>query len=490
MTKPKPPSRNGLAPGESNQASPTKREAPPLRQPITLAGDPAIENQAGTFPRTDDELGERFAQEFGDNLKFVPVWNQWVSWNGTRWEVGETKSDALAQRKATELLAKLHREIEGLSDKELLRQWKHASSIRGKCGMIQLAKSRLSILATPDQFDQDPWLFGVENGTVDLRTGKFRPGKREDFITKVAGCRYDADAQCPWWDWFITWAFQGDSELVHYVDKMLGYSLTGIVTEQKLNFAYGVGENGKTTFMETLLALWGDYGRKVASRIFTKNGFGDIKETLIAGLLGARLVIGAEFSGARIDEAMVKDLTGSDTLQGRWLYGRHFSFKPTHKIWGYGNDRPSINGRDHGIWRRMALVPFEAKVVEKDKDPKLPKHIHGELSGILNRMICACLAWQAEGLGDCKAVRVATEDYKDDEDVLVDFIKEHCEFGEGLYVTREDLYKHYEAWFLLQNQSDRYKLGTRAFCPLIRHRKGVSENKSHGERWWLGIGLK
>ena len=258
-----------------------------------------------------------------------------------------------------------------------------------------------------------------------------------------------------------------------------------------------MGQNGKSTFIGALLDLFGDYGQKTKSELFTKTRYSDEPETLIARLVGARFVVGAEIqAGVSLNAAMVKDLTGGDVLTGRRLYESHVNFTPTHKLFGYGNHRPTIHDTDHGIWRRVRLFPFEVQIPEAERDPHLVGKLKAELPGILNWAILGCLAWREQGLGMAEASVVAKEDYRIGEDELGTFISEMCVVEPGRQIACCELYQAYRAWAETEQGTPSFQILSAKLFAHRLNRPGIT-NPKHGSgskidgRWaWNGVNLK
>lgn len=447
------------------------------------------------FPSSDYERAQLFILKFRDRLKFTgDVWFTWDE-EQERWVEGGEMAYAWRMLPVFENMA------DAITDQEhSSRTLKVAKSFGNNTALENMLKqaSRFPhVAARRDTFDADPWLLGVKNGVVDLRTGKLREGRQSDYITKSMGCGFDAAADCPLWQQFLIRVFNDDDELIDLVWRAIGYSLTGLTTEQVLFFLYGMGQNGKSTFVGALLDLFGDYGQKTKSQLFTKSKNNDEPETLIARLIGARFVVGAEIqAGVSLNAAMVKDLCGGDMLTGRRLYEDHVNFAPTHKLFGYGNHRPTIHDTDHGIWRRIRLFPFEVQIPESERDPHLVEKLKTELPGILNWALLGCLAWQADGLGNAKASAMAKEDYHTDEDEIGTFIEQNCIVEPGRRVACSELYRMYRMWAEHEQGTPGFQiLSAKLFANRLR-RPGIA-NPKHGTgskvegKWaWSGISLK
>ena len=239
----------------------------------------------------------------------------------------------------------------------------------------------------------------------------------------------------------------GNEKLIAYLQKAVGYTLTGDTSEQVLHFLYGLGANGKSTFLETIMAMLGDYAKQTSTEtILVKKMTGGIPNDL-AGLKGARLVSAQEVeSGRRLAESLVKQLTGGDTISARFLHGEFFDFKPTFKLWISGNSKPVVRGGDYAIWRRIRLIPFTVQIPPEEQDRRLSEKLRGELPGILNWSLAGCLAWQREGLTPPEEVTAATESYRDEMDIIGQFIGERCLMGPEYKVTAKKLYAAFVEW--------------------------------------------
>ncbi len=268
-----------------------------------------------------------------------------------------------------------------------------------------------------------------------------------------------------------------------------GYSLTAATEEQALFFLYGTGRNGKSTFTETLQTLLGSYAQHAPAALFVADRHGHEPEKEVARLVGSRLVIGSEIEeGAKFAESRVKDLTGQDTLTGRFLYSSPFDFKPTHKLWIFGNHKPDVRGNDLGIWRRMRLIPFTVQIEKSKIDKRLPSKLVAELPGILNWAIEGCLAWQKRGFHTPNAVKAATDECRDEEDVLGEFIEDRCFVSTMAEIPRWELHSTYLEW--AQARGTKVPMKPKAFAKRLRSRIGISERKSGNDRLWIGISLR
>jgi P4 family phage/plasmid primase-like protien len=438
------------------------------------------------FNRTDQGNAERLVNRHGSDLLHVEAWGRWLVWDGTRWQFDDTNE---VFRRAKETVKTMYHEadpgngapIDGELSKHALRS-ESAPRIRD---MISLAKSEPGIAARTSDFDRDLWPLNCENGTLDLRTGKLREHRREDRITKTAGTRYESDADAPTWEAFLERVLPSVS-LRGFVQRLCGYALTGDVSEQILPFLYGTGANGKSTLVNTVLAVMGDYGQQAApDLLLAKKGS---HPTELADLFGARFVASVEVEdGRRMAEGLVKQLTGGERIRARYMRQDFWEFDPTHKVFLVANHKPEVRGTDHAIWRRIKMVPFDVTIPNSEKDERLPEKLRDEMPGILAWMVRGCLDWQAEGLGEPDEVRAATEGYRAEMDVLASFIGDRCVVHERASVLATPLYEAYRGW--CEENGEQPAKQTK-FGRSLRER-GFEKALESGTRrkMWRGIGL-
>ncbi|MGE0607124.1 MAG: phage/plasmid primase, P4 family [Pirellulales bacterium] len=388
---------------------------------------------------------QRFVAQHGADLRYCYPWGKWLAWDGRRWRMDDTGE---VERRAKATVRSMYAEAQALPDAERQALVKHALECERAArvrSMIDLARSELAVL--PAALDCDQWLLNCPNGTVDLRTGEARPHDRADLLTKLCPVAYDPDAATFVWDGlFLERVFAADWQLVGFVQRLLGYCLTGSVREQVLPILWGIGANGKSTLLGVMLdLLGGDYAMKAAPDLLMVKG--DAHPTERADLHGKRLVVAIETDdGKRLAEALVKDLTGGDRIRARRMREDHWEFAPTHKLILATNHRPTIRGTDHAIWRRIRLVPFNVVIPDDQQDKTLPDRLRGELPGILAWCVQGCLAWQRDGLGLPDDVREATAEYRQHQDVLGAFLNECCLLGDGLRCKASTLYAAYIDW--------------------------------------------
>jgi putative DNA primase/helicase len=288
----------------------------------------------------------------------------------------------------------------------------------------------------------------VKNGVLDLRTGELREARREDLLTKQCAVEFDASARCPEWEKFLA-RILPDPAVRGFVQRALGYALTGDTREQCFFLLHGTGANGKSTLLNAVKALLGDYAQQSPACAFMaqRQPNGGAATPEIARLRGARFVSSIETEdGQRLAEELVKTLTGQDTVTARHLYSEHFEFQPAFKLWLAANHRPTIRGDDYAIWRRIRLVPFAVQIPEHERDKELPETLLAEAAGILAWLVRGCLSWQRDGLGEPEAVRTATQEYRDEQDIIAEFLDDACVLEPQASETAGRLYGAYRQW--------------------------------------------
>lgn len=399
------------------------------------------------FMRTDLGNAERMVAQHGHNLHYCPPWKSWLVWDGTRWAPDQTLA---VERRAKETVRSIYEEAANESDSderdEIVKHAVRSESAAKIRNMIGLAESDRSIAIVPRRLDNAPWLLNVKNGTLDLRTGRLRDPRRDDLLTKLAPVTYDDDAPCPRWEGFLRRVLP-DAEDRAFVQRAIGYSLTGSTEEQVLFILWGAGANGKSTFLETLRTVLGDYAHQAPGELLLSKSRGSGIPADVADLQGARFVSAVETDeGRKLAEALVKQLTGGDRVRARRLYSNYFEFEMEGKIWLATNSKPNIAGTNEAIWRRIRLIPFTEYIGKDERDPRLKQKLTLERRGILRWAVEGCKQWQDEGLAAPPNVQQATAEYRDEQDLLGDFIHEYCVVGEDQEVSTKALYRTYEHW--------------------------------------------
>jgi putative DNA primase/helicase len=385
-------------------------------------------------------------------LRWVKPWG-WMAWDGARWE-RDARDLAI---KETNGLSKYYQDIGFSLDEEEHKTerkayLKFARNLDSKIGVDHCLSFAEGYLKTDtDKFDQHHFKLNLANGTLDLKTGKLHPHRRQDRLTQISKVSYDPDAIAPRWEKFLQEIMGGDQVMIDFLQRAIGYALTGDVGEQVLFFCYGTGANGKSIFLGALRDLLGDYTTEGEPNLLMA---GDRHLAGIAGLQGKRLITTTEAkSGSRFDETLVKQLTGGDQVSARFMHQNFFEFMPTHKIFLVANHKPIIRGTDHGIWRRVKLIPFEVTIPDDQQDRSLDKQLSAELPGILNWAVAGCQAWLREGLQYPEKVSLATKNYRADSDQLGKFISEACVVGiNGSKVKASVVFDAFKEWCEARNE--------------------------------------
>ena len=461
---------------------------PPLPWPEVATIARSVGRYApGSLARTDTGNAERLVGRHGHDLKHVYGLG-WFVWAGTHWERDETGA---VERRAKDTVRSIHEEAARVADddeRKELAKWAMASESASRLrAMISLAKSEPGIPLRVEDLDADPWLLNCENGTVDLRTGELKEHNREDLITKVAPVEYDPQAEAPTWEAFLARALP-DESVREFVQRAVGYSLTGVVKEKVLPFLYGPKDTGKTTFVETIMGLLGDgYAQPAAPDLLLAKG-GNSHPTELADLLGKRFVATVEVQqGRRLAESLIKQLTGGDRIKARFMREDFFTFRPTHKIWFAANHRPVVRGTDDAIWGRIKLVPFEVQIPESEQDKGLPEKLQAEAGGILAWAVQGCLEWQRRGnLGEPEGVQAATREYQEEMDPLADFFDEQLRFDPEAWTSKKDLQQSYKGWC---EQAGQKQLDWNIVADRLKE-LGCVRKRRHGRHGWLGVGLR
>lgn len=383
---------------------------------------------------SDDALALRFTAKHGAHLRYVAAWGKWLQFDGRRWQFDNTLAvfdlaRALCRDEAT-----------GIDPEE----GEKIKSARTVAAVERLAKSDRSHAATVDQFDTDPWLLNTPDSTVDLRTGTPRSHTASDHLTRITAVSPGGD--CPTWMAFLDRVTAGDADLQAFLQRIMGYALTGSTRDHALFFAHGSGGNGKGVFLNTMTRVLGDYAAVASMETFIATQT-DRHPTDLAALRGARLVTAQETEeGRRWAEAKIKALTGGDPITARFMRKDFFTFQPQFKLMIAGNHKPSLHAVDEAIRRRFHLLPFTVSIPAAERDSELPEKLRAEWGGILAWAVQGCLEWQRIGLQPPAVVREATEKYLSEEDTFATWIEECCEMEPGSRETSADLFQSWSAW--------------------------------------------
>lgn len=418
-------------------------------------------NDRETFDLSQDALAlEMERAGWAGDAKFANTWAKWLFWTGTHWRKDNqlehmTRTRAFLRRKAEDLVEWAERkapeaeaEKEGAGERLKARAQNQAQILRSKntvAAVESLARSNAALVASAGDFDADRMILGTPGGTVELRTGILRPALREDLIIRQTSVT-PAQGRPSRWLEFLSEIFAGDAELIAFMQRAAGYACTGQTREHKLLFLYGTGRNGKSVFLNTLFHILGDYARRAHAATFL-NSVGEKHPTDLAGLQGARLVVGSELpKGKTWDESTIKDLTGGDVLAARFMRGDFFEFEPQLTLFIAGNNMPSFRGVDEAIRARVVLIPFNVTFPADKRDPHLSDKLKVEAPQILQWAIEGALEWQARGLDVPPNVAAASATYFDDEDELGQFLGDEIVADPSGFVTTTMLHERFRQW--------------------------------------------
>lgn len=405
-------------------------------------------------PRSWDDMGmaQRFLDQLPHSFLYSMTDKMWYAYNGSYWE---QDNQGLIEKAADEVINNLKNEplvIQDDADKDKVQNaWqkfiKGERSRSSKVNMINEIKHLVPVLHS--QWDKEKMMLNTPSGYIDLTNGTLHDHDYKKMFTQETGVDYTEKVDCPLWIEFLNQTFQNDQELIHFIQKIVGYSLTGSNAEQVMFILFGNGRNGKSVLLNIIKYISGSYAKTMnATTIMQKhNNSGQGPTSDIARLEGARLVVSSEANeGDRIDESLIKQMTGGDTLVARYSYGRDFEFDPVFKLWMATNHMPKIYGTDEGIWRRLIIIPFTHTVKKENIDKNLEDKLKAESMGILKWAIDGAMMWQREGLNPPEVIKQASQDYREEMDVIEAFISECCVIGNDYKIKASELFDAYKKW--------------------------------------------
>ncbi|MCU4879350.1 phage/plasmid primase, P4 family [Bacillus cereus] len=449
-----------------------------------------IIDEAPKFHLTELGNAERIAYYHGENVRYCNEL-EWLIWNGKHWhEDSKRQIEAITAK----TLRAIYGEAKATEDKyqsKLLHDWAKKCE-RRSIRINSILDVRPMVSVKKKELDSHSFLFNCDNGVIDLKTGELLPHDRDLLLTKISPIKYDRNAECSNWKAFLesifkTPAGEADYELINYLQKAIGYSLTGVTKEQVMFFLFGNGRNGKSTFINIIQDLLGDYGRQTNSDTFLKKRNDSGINNDVARLDGARFVSAVESEeGQQLSEALVKQITGGEKMSARFLRQEYFEFTPEFKVFFTTNHKPIVKGSDEGIWRRIMLIPFTVTIPKDKIDYDLPDKLAKEMPGVLRWAVEGCMKWQSEGLRAPEAVKAATAEYREDMDILGPFIDENCAVYSTARVEAKLLYENYTKWCYQNNEMD---LKNRAFYRQLEIRGFKKEKGSKNKTFIHGMTL-
>lgn len=449
---------------------------------------PRSETPSTPFPLTDLGNAERLIARHGKDIRFAPGIG-WFAWDGRRWQ---RDIDGEIMRRAKLTVRSLYAEAADLDDdhaRKKLLAWANQSESEARLrAATKLAETERAVIVDPARLDADPWLFNAANGTINLRDGRLREHRREDLLTRITPVAYRPDARSDLWEEFLERVTGADGALSAFLQRAVGYTLTGHTSEEVLFFIHGSAATGKSSKLEAVRAVLGEYAAVADFETFLKRrGDAGIRND-IARLQGARFVVSIEVDdGKTLAEGLIKLLTGGDTVAARFLYRETFEFQPRFKLWLAANARPRVNADDAAMWRRILQVPFVHVIPEAERDErvKLELRTNPEVhAAILAWAVQGCLQWQNEGLAVPQTVLDYTAEYRAENDPLRDWLADSGTLDPAAWTATAALRDSYEAWCQANGEKP---LGTKTFAGALAS-KGCTAEKA-GARGWRGIRL-
>ncbi|QWD86375.1 hypothetical protein AOC06_05190 [Polynucleobacter paludilacus] len=436
--------------------------------------------------------GRFFANEFRGKMIYCYPKSKWLKFNETRWEWCEKGEALQAAKNIASEIAKhagivFGKDPANSNSKKLIQHAQNSQNINRLEAMLQTAASEPDMgIGSLGELDKDPMLLGCKNGVIDLKSGARLKPVPSMLITREVSANYDPSAKCPTWLDFLNQCFLGDADTIDYIQKALGYSLTGLVSEEVLHFCFGMGRNGKSVFANVLTKIMGDYAMTAPAEMLMRRDRSSATND-IARLCGARLVLANETrSDQRFDDLTIKTLVSTERISARFLHQEFFQFWPTFKIWIRGNHKPVITDDSNGAWRRIRLIPFENNIPEEMADPNLEEKLLAERDGILLWMVQGASKWHAERLKPSAQIKVASNQYRAECDILGEFISEKCILDPQQKISQPHLWGQWEVW---AQQNGCFRGSKKTFTKRLKERGIGADGYIAKERAYTGIAM-
>lgn len=443
---------------------------------------------SGEMQFTDITNCDYFVKAYIDRIRYCISWKKFLLWNGTCWEVDKA---GYVEDLVINFIHKMYRGLRVINDLRLQvafeRHLIKSESYRRLQSLINLLKITRDIKVVDEDLDNNTYLFNVEGKTLNLKTRRINKPDQKQLITKKSLFVYDKNAKCSTWDKFLMQVFNDDLDLIRFVQKAMGYSLSGDVSEQCMFILWGTGANGKSTFLNVMQNLFGDYASTARTETFMKKTSEQSND--LARLKNARLVTTSEVEQNKpLSESLIKQITGGDQITARFLYGEYFSFWPTFKIFMSTNHKPKITGGDNGIWRRIKMIPFTVTIPPEKRDKNLMEKLMAENSGILNWLLEGFRLWEKEGLLEPAVVREANEEYRFYMNSVGSFVVECLEVdaSQKTRLLNSHLYNTYTKW--CEKNGEMVMSHRRLSSQMLE--KGFRQLASNGNRWWLDLSIR
>lgn len=437
------------------------------------------------FYATDAGNGVRFREQYGDSVKYAKGVG-WFIWDGKRWardvadyvhELAKTVANTVKEEAYT-YSGKLHT--------ELMKWAVRSAQVHGYMNTLSAARSIPGMSVDLADFDSDPLLLNCQNGVLDLRTGELLPHSRQLMCSRILNINYSPDAEAPRWEAFLRESMNGDQEMIDFLHRAAGYSITGLTSAQVFFLCFGPGGSGKSKFLNAMRELLGDYSVSASSKTFMQSN-GSSGSSDLARLAGARYIGVGEVPNGRWNEALIKEFSGEDVITASMKFQPEIEFVPIGKLWFRSNVRPRVDVADTGFWRRVLIISFIREVPDADKDEHLDEKLREELEGILTWAVEGCAIWQKEGLRPPDSVDAAIQEYQENMDIFGQFIQGCCWNSDAAICTKKQLYTVYEKWC---KDYGHLPMNGRDFGTRMKELKGVSWKRWGDGYRYRGIGLK
>ena len=436
----------------------------------------------------DMRNAKAFAHKWRGKLVYITTRDAWLKWEGGRWKLCEKDEQiACAKECVADLLLSASAAFANDQDKgkKLVADAMAAHNLPKIIAMLRLAVSEPGMAVTDRELDANPMVLGVQNGVVDLVTGHHLFNQPEFLVTRYCSASFVEDMPCPRWVVFLDQVFQSDAETIESIQRLLGYTLTGLVTEEVLAICFGYGNNGKSVFNNVIHQILGGYSRAApASLLSSRRSDDSSPRNDLAGLAGARYVSINELqAGDRLDEQVVKQLAGREAISARFLHKEFFEYMPTFTAWLRTNHKPIITGEDDGIWRRLVLIPFKRKFEDHEKDPNLEAKLMEECDGILMWMLEGARMYLIDGLKLSPRIKAEAAQYRKDSDLIGEFLADKTVSDSSARMNQSTLFAEWQEWC----KANGLRHGSKKTFTQRLAERGFPEGRSSGNRFYVGL---
>ncbi len=451
----------------------------------------AFSYRSKQFELNDRGFAQQTHDKYGDRIKYCINDENWYIWNGSCWKCDKKNIEIM--RLSGQVVDSLMNDIELISDSDLMKKRyqyyvKSIGNHQKQLNMLNCLKIIDGVPVQQNDFDHHHDLLNCKNGIINLRTGELLPANRELLLSKQIQHEYVPAAECPTWMSFLNSITNSNPELIEYLQRAVGYTMTGETNEEVIFFLYGNGCNGKSTFINTINSILGVYAKAIPSQTLFMGRSDNSASNDIAMLDGIRLASTTELpEGKQLNEENIKSLASQDKIVARFLYKEYFELIPTHKWWIAGNHKPNVTGQDYGIWRRIKLIPFEVTIPDDQRDKNLSQKLQKEANGILQWMVEGAVKWYAGGLQEASIVKNAVNDYRKEMDIIGNFIKECCDKDKSCSIKFSVFYLLYKDYC---KNNGLYPQSNKTLSIKMRERGFSITNRTNNIVYILGLRIK